>query len=610
MAACPVRRAAALLFAVVSVTAAAQDDPARTPALPPEPPWDGRSRSLLVPASEPWATPFERSGGRRTPSYDETVDWLRTLAAKAPELQLLSLGKSPEGRELWLVVASKERAATPEALRANGKPTLFAHAAIHAGEIDGKDAALMLLRDMTVRGTRKELLDTANLLLVPILNVDGHERSSPFTRINQRGPERAGWRTNARNLNLNRDFAKLDTAEVRAVVAVINAWAPELYLDLHVTDGTDHQYDTTFGDNAGSGWSPAIHAWISETLSPGIAADLRAMGHTPGPLEVAFPVDAIRPANGVIAPIATPRFSTSYADARHLPTLLVEMHSLKSYDRRVLGNYVLLESALRRLGEEAGRVRAAIAGDRARRDASVAIDFAPPRGAPAAGSSMELFGVESRVEDSPVSGGKRVVFTGRPVTSKVPVLRFQASRTATRPRAYWVPPGWPDVIDRLTLHGIAGERIARPREVEVTAYRLSETKLATEPFEGRVAVTATATPERRRETYPAGSLRVSTDQPLGTLAMLLLEPASPDSFFAWGFFHEALQQTEYGEAYVVEAMAERMLRADPALRSEFERRLEQDAAFAASAEQRLAFFYRRTPFFDERYLLYPVAREE
>ena len=147
-----------------------------------------------------------------------------------------------------MVIASRERAFTPEALRATGKPTLLAQAGIHAGEIDGKDAGLMLLRDMTVRGTRKDLLDRANLLFIPILNVDGHERSSAFSRINQRGPVEMGWRTNARNLNLNRDYAKLDAVETRAVVSAINAWSPDLYYDLHVTDGIDYQYDVTFGD--------------------------------------------------------------------------------------------------------------------------------------------------------------------------------------------------------------------------------------------------------------------------------------------------------------------------------------------------------------------------
>lgn len=603
--------AAVLTFVLTPAIAGAEDDPARTLLLPPEQPWAGRSRSLALPVSDAWATPCERSGFRQTPRYDETITWLRRLVARAPELHLTTVGRSPEGRDIWMVVASKERAFTAEALRKTGKPTLFAHGGIHAGEIDGKDAGLMLLRDMTVRGTRKELLEWANLLFVPILNVDGHERFSAFTRVNQRGPLEAGWRTNARNLNLNRDFAKLDTPEVRAVVGVINAWAPDLYLDLHVTDGTDHQYDVTFGDNGGSGWSPEVHRWIAETMTPGLTQDLRAMGHTPGPLEVANPVDPFDLRKGIVAWVGGPRFSTSYADARHLPALLLEMHSLKPYDRRVLGTYVFLESVLRRLAQEAVSLRAAVDQDRRRRSERVALDFAANPGAgTGAPASMEYAAIEARVEDSLVSGGRRVAFTGRPVTLSLPVFHAASSASAQRPHAYWVPASWTDVIERLALHGIVMERLVAPREAEVTMYRMSEAKLATEPFEGHVAVTASFAGERRRESFPPGSVRIVTDQPLGDLAMLLLEPASPDSFFRWGFFLESLQQTEYAEAYVMEPMAERMLRADPSLQAEFARRVKEDPRFASSPEERLAWFYRRTPFFDERHRLYPVAREE
>lgn len=613
--------AASLVVAVLVLPAARSaraggDDPARSPVLPPEPPWSGRSRSLAVSADDPWATPCERSGFRRTPRYDETVEWLRRLVAAAPELHLASLGRSPEGRDLWMVVASKERAFTPEALRRAGKATLFAHAGIHAGEIDGKDAGLMLLRDMTVRGTRHELLERGNLLFVPILNVDGHERFSPFTRINQRGPEEAGWRTNAQNRNLNRDFAKLDTPEVRAVVAAINTWAPDLYVDLHVTDGSDHQYDVTFGDNAGSGWSPAIHRWIAEALIPGVAGDLRAMGHTPGPLEVANLVDSLDLRRGIVAWVAGPRYAMSYGDARHVPSVLVETHSLKAYDRRVLGTYVFLESALRRLGTEIRDVRTAVDEDRRRRAESVSLDFGTnpgERGASTSGKptlTMSYEAVESRVEDSPVSGGKRIVYTGRPATVSVPVLRFEPTATVRRPRAYWIPAAWTDVIERLALHRIAMERLAEPREVQVSMYRVTEGTLARQPFEGRVPVSATVALERRRERYAAGSVRVPLDQPLGELAMLLLEPASPDSFFRWGFFLEALQETEYAEAYVMEPTAEGMLRADPGLEAEFRARLLADPGFARSPEERLSWFHRRTPFFDERFGLYPVARED
>lgn len=574
-----------------------------TPILPPLPPWNGKSRALMVPASDPWVTPSEASGLKTTPRYDETVAYLRRLVAAAPQLKMVSIGKSPEGRDLWLVIASKERAFTPEALRKTGKPTVFVQAGIHSGEIDGKDAGLMLLRDMTVRGTKRELLDGANLLFVPIFNVDGHERFSRFARINQRGPEESGWRTTARNFNLNRDYMKADTEEMQAMIRALRAWEPDLYIDVHVTDGSDYQYDITFGWNDRQAWSPAISTWLDRVYRPSVDAALREMGHIPGPL--IFTDD---PLSGFKDEQSDPRLSNGYGAARHLPTILVENHSLKPYDQRVLGTYVYLEQTLRAIGREFASLRAAVAADRASRPAPVPLSWKVPENEQP--EMIEFLGIASRETLSPVSGGVRTEWLGTPVTGRVPLRRDSEIETSVpRPRAYWIPAAWQEVIAMLDLHGIPYERITAPREVEVTMDRLGEPKYEAAQFEGHVRVTAPATPERRRERFLAGSVRVSTDQPLGTLAVLLLEPSSPDSLFQWGFFNSILTPTEYVEGYIMEPMAERMLAEDPKLAEEFRLKVESDPAFRGDAKARLQWLYRRTPFYDDRARLYPVGRE-
>ena len=584
--------------------AAVRTDSEVAPLLPPLVEWHGKSESLVLDPGHPWATPFERLRLVGTPRYEETVAWLRKLVAASPELRLVTLGKSPEGRELWMVIASRERAFTPQALKAAGKPSLLAQAGIHAGEIDGKDAGLMLLRDIAVRKTKSHLLDQANLLFVPIFNVDGHERFSSQGRINQRGPEQSGWRTTARNLNLNRDYAKLDAPETRAIVQALALWDPALYFDLHVTDGADYQYDITFGHTDG-GFSPSIAAWLGDTLEPALTRDLEAMGHIPGPLIQLL--DDKDPAKGIQDWMPTARFSNAYGDVRHVPTLLVENHSLKPYAQRVLGTYVLLESALRTLGQQAAALRAAIAQDRGRRPATVPVDW---KVASAPTGVIEDFkGIGWRVATSAVSGATYVEWLGTKTSTRMPRTGMPVSATVARASAYWIPPAWADVIERLEAQGIKLERTKEPRDLDVEVYRLSEPKLATDPFEGRVQVTARITPERRREHYPAGAARVTTDQALGDLAAVLLEPTSPDSFFQWGFFLEVLQPTEYVEAYIMAPMAERMLADDPALKQEFEHALAADPALAKDPKARLQWFYRRTPFADQRFALYPVGRE-
>lgn len=597
--------AAVFLCGSVLAPARAAEIPEPAAILPPELPWEGASQGLMVANGDPWITPSEETGLTETPSYDETVAWLENLVAAAPELSLTSIGTSLEGREIWMVVASRN-GATPEALHGAGKPVLLAHGGIHSGEIDGKDAGLMLLRDLTVGRRLKSLLDDVSLLFIPILNVDGHERSGPYNRVNQRGPKEMGWRTNARNLNLNRDFAKLDTEGVRALVEVINAWRPDLYFDLHVTDGADYQYDITFGYTGTEGYSPAGAAWMDGVLTPALQRDLKEQGHVPGPL--VFLVDSADPTKGNQDWTAPPRYSNSYGDARHLPTVLVENHSLKPYRQRVLGTYVLLESALETLGREFEGLRRAVAKDRATRPDPVILSFKadeaenPP--------VNDFLGVESRLVPSEISGRERLTWTAEPVELQVPLLeRGTPDATAARPVAYWVPPTWPEVIERLRIHGLEMETLAEPREVDVEMYRLKDPQLGERPFEGHVQVTATPVPERRRQLFPKGTVRIPTDQPLGTLAALLLEPAAPDSFFQWGFFLEVLQRTEYMEAYAAEALAEQMLAADEELARAFEKRLEEDAAFRDDPRARLQWFVSKTPYQDERWLLYPVGRE-
>lgn len=591
-----------LLLPLLASTLAAQIEAPLPPAIP----WNGQSRKLVVAADDPWITPAEQSGFRTSPTYDETVAYLRKLTAASPQMRMVSLGKSPEGRDIWMVVASKEQLFMPDALHRTGKPTLLAQGGIHAGEIDGKDAGLMLLRDLRPGGRLFGMLERVNILFVPIFNVDGHERASKFGRINQRGPEVIGWRTNARNLNLNRDYTKLDSDEMRAMVTAIDRWQPDLYFDLHVTDGMDYQYDITFGWNH-SGYSPNVTRWLDQTLGPALNGALTSMGHIPGPL--IFPVDDNNFSKGIALGNGQARFSTGYGDARHMATILVENHSLKPYDQRVLGTLVLLERTLDVLAMSGRELQRAGGDDTHLRIDPLPLAWDAPQGT--APEMMDFRAIESRTSQSSISGATRTEWLGRPITVRIPVYRTTAvTESVSRPKAYWIPAAWREVIDRLRMHGIQMERILEPREVEVDMYRLHEAKLDTEAFEGHVRLAAKTTVEHRKERFPAGSVRIPVDQPLGELAMVLLEPASVDSFLQWGFFSEILQRTEYFENYMMEPLAEKMLAADPKLRAEFEKKLETDAAFKASADKRLHFFYERSPYFDERWMLYPVGREK
>jgi murein tripeptide amidase MpaA len=567
--------------------------------LPPTLPWHGSSEALIVKPDHPWITPSEKTDLTDSPGYDETVAYLRKLCAATPLCKLVEFGRTPQGRILYAVVARQGTAT---------KPVVLAQAGIHSGEIDGKDAGLMLLRDIAFGG-KAHLLDQATFVFIPIFSADAHERSSEWNRPNQRGPVHQGWRTTAQNLNLNRDYMKADAPEMRAMLALINEWHPSLYLDLHVTDGIDYQYDITYtfqGWDGSFAWSPRSAAWLDKSWRPIAEAALKQAGHIPGAYIAA--VNNRDLTRGISFGPSNPRFSNSYGDLRHIPTVLVETHSLKPYKQRVLGTYVLLEASLKAVGDQAAAIQQAIIADRAARPATVAMNW---NGNSDVQTDMDFAGIAYEEYISPASGAKEVRWLGTPKTYAHLTVHHNTKPGVElrRPKAYWVPVTKPEVIARLKLHGIVVENQAATATEALEMYRLVDPVAAARPFEGHHLVTTKVKSESRTETFPAGSVRVPTDQPLGDLAIALLEPGSDDSLLAWGFFPEILQRTEYIEGYVVAPMAEKMLGDDPTLKAEFEAKLAADPKFADDPTARLQWFYERTKFYDDRYLLYPVGIE-
>lgn len=566
--------------------------------LPPLAPWKGKSEKLQLPASHPWATPGEATGLTESPSYADTRAFAEKMVAASPLLTLEVFGKTPQGRDMFAIVARK-----PGAVR---KPVLLAQAGIHSGEIDGKDAGLMLLRDIAFRG-KGALLDKADFVFVPIFNIDGHERSSRFNRPNQRGPVMQGWRTTAQNLNLNRDYLKADAPEMQAMIGLIRKYDPALYLDLHVTDGTDHQYDVAF---AFAGWdglyaySPAIGTWLDRSFRLRVSEALEAAGHTPGYYVSA--VDNRKPDKGITHDADAPRFSVGYGDHRRLPTVLVETHSLKPHRQRVLGTYVLVERALRLIGDDQAALEQAIAADRASRTSEIILSWKPVEKPM---RQISFKGIAHESYQSSASGAAEVRWLGKPVTQQMDVYGVAPDLQVKLPVAWWVPATASDVIARMKLHGVEMETIDAPKTMTLDMVTLEEPKLGP-ANEGHIPLSAKAYRHvLRSETMPPGSVRVPSAQPLGLLAATMLEPESADSFLAWNFFPGILQRTEYIEGYAIAPLAEAMMARDPKLKAAFEEKLASDTDFAKNPNARLEWFYRQTAYYDDRYLLYPVGRE-
>ena len=565
-----------------------------------------------VASAADWQTKAEATAYRETSTYDETVAYCRRLDAASPEVAYREFGRSADGRALPLLVLSRDRAFTPEAARRTGKPVVLVQNAIHAGEVDGKEASLALARDVAVTRTRAALLDSAVLLVVPIYNADGHERSSPYNRINQNGPAEMGWRATSQNLNLNRDYMKADAPETRAMLALMTAWQPDLFVDTHVTDGADFQYDLLYTIDASGYVARPVAEYVERVFEPRVRPAVTRAGHV---VESYFVMrDSADPTKGIERVAFPPRFSHVYGALRNRPSILVETHMLKSFEVRVRATYDLLVAALEEVNRDPAAIRRATREADAEAAAlGAAYDAArrmPLRLAVGASSRpMRFRGVEFRLEASEVSGGQRVVYGTAPRDVEVPLFdAFETSAGVAPPIAYVVPAAWSEVVERLEAHGVRTERLAREVTGEFETYRLEEARWGPAPYEGRHPARFTARPVVERRTLPAGSVLVRLDQPLSKVAVHLLEPAAPDSLAAWGFFDAIFEQKEYAEGYVLEALARRMLAADPELAREYEALLSSDKAFRESPEARLEFFYRRSPYRDARIGAYPVVR--
>jgi hypothetical protein len=393
---------------------------------------------------------------------------------------------------------------------------------------------------------------------------------------------------------------------MRAILKLLGTIDPDLFVDMHVTDGLDYQYDITYGfqDPLYSA-SPQISEWLEGAFRPQVDTHMQALGHLPGPLILA--ANDRQPELGLMLPAFPPRFSHGYGDIRHVATVLVENHSLKPVRQRVLGTYALLEGSLRAAAANGPALRAATQADRARREPEPVLTWDT---APEPVRTITFHPIASEFYDSPASGAQEVRWLGTPLAPvKTPVLGSTPAIRIARPRGYWVPASEFDVIDRLRAHGIMLEIAQDWTEAEVDMLRLCDLEVAGGVSERRVTLKAgVAGVERRCERLAPGSAFVSTDQPLGDLAIHMLEPTCADSLFVQGLIAGTLDAVEYLEAYVVAAMAEEMLETDPELCAEFHAKLASDNAFAADPAARLKWFYLRSPYRDERHMLYPVAR--
>ena len=562
-------------------------------------------------ASADLRTVGETSGFVRTGRYDEVERLCAAFARTWPgKVRCIEFARTPEARPMLALVASNDGTLTSQAARTKRRPVVLAQGGIHAGEIDGKDAGFLLLRELLEGRAGAGVLDAVTFVFVPVLNVDGHERVSPANRPNQNGPEAMGWRVTSQNLNLNRDYVKADAPEMQALLRLLQEWDPILYADLHVTDGAQFEHDVSFNVAPTLAGDAGLRASANGLLR-GLLDRLKADGSLPLDFYPSFR-RADDPASGFEVSAGPPRFSQEYWAARNRIGVLVETHSWKPYAARVKATRASVLAMLELAVAGAAEWRAAAdAADQRDTQLRGPVPLAYRAGEHT--KTIDFRGYAYTRTPSAISGGLVTRYdTAKPEVWRVPLHdTVTPTLSVEAPRGgYVVPAGYAALVEaKMALHGIESRRIAAAQpSLALETFRASKVTHSAATFEGRTTVTLEGAWQPETRAVPAGSLFVPIAQPRSRLAMALLEPGAPDALVTWGFFNGAFERKEYMEAYVAEQVAERMLAADPALRAGFARKLAEDPAFARDPAARLEFFYRRHPSYDERANLYPVYR--
>ncbi|WP_158753684.1 M14 family metallopeptidase [Dyella sp. S184] len=561
-----------------------------------------------------WITPAEATHFRTTPSYADTLAYLKRLQQAAPGvIHLETFGTTPEGRPMTVVIASGDGTFDPAAARKAGKPIVLLQAGIHPGEIEGKDAGLMLLRDIAITHKYPHVLDHVVLVYIPVFSVDGHENSSPYHRINQNGPESMGFRGQSQYLNLNRDYVKADAPEMLAWLKLWQKWLPDFLIDVHTTDGADYQYDLTWYTEDPHKLDPAVSAWQHDAIVNHAMPAYEKRDHL-GSIYLEFK-DGRDPRKGIENFGSGPRFSTGYAALQNRPALLIETHMLKPYANRVHAVYDLVELMLEQINQDPAALLATTSkadGDTIARahdtQAQVPLTFKPDPQS----TKFELKGYAFTLTHSDISNSEWIHYEpSQPKTYTIDNWNgLLPDLSITPPVAYVVPAQWTAIIDKLDAHGIHYRRIDHPLTIHAEGYQLDDPSWASKPFEGHLMLRDFALHAVPREvTLAAGSVIVPLAQRAANVVINLLEPQAPDSLLRWGYLNAIFEAKEYGEPRVLEKLAREMLAKDPALKAEFERKLHDNPAFAANPGARLEFFFERSPWYAVQQVgAYPVLR--
>ncbi len=553
-----------------------------------------------------FTTRFESSEGAETATYDETIAYYEALADHYNEIHIQTIGETDSGKPLHLVTLNSDSSFDFSKINANKRIVLINNG-IHPGESDGIDATMMLYRDI-VQG-KIDMPKSTVLVTIPIYNVGGSLNRNSTTRTNQNGPESYGFRGNARNYDLNRDFIKSDTKNARTFAQIMHLVNPDIFIDNHVSNGADYQYTLTHLFTQHNKLGGKLGSYLHETIMTTLENKLKDKSWDITPYVNVF---NRTPEQGFSQFMDSPRYSTGYTTLWNTLGMMVETHMLKPYKQRVVGTYELMISMIE-IAEEKGKTISELRYNafnefqtKERYPLQWTIDTTKS-------TTLQFKGYEGQMIPSDLTGKQRLKFDrSQPFTKPVTYQNYmKPTLEVDIPKAYIIPQGWWNVIELLELNKVEMTSIENDTTFNVTSYKIDSYETRRQPYEGHYGhYNVKLSKSQIEKTFNKGDRIVYTDQKALRYLLETLEPEAPDSFFSWNFFDTILQQKEGFSPYVWEDKAKSLLIQYPKLQVDFNLKKTYDKAFADNWYAQLEWLHKQSVFYEKAHLQYPIYRIE
>ena len=553
------------------------------------------------------ATVFESSNGSKTSTYHETIEYYQYLDTLSDRLELHEVGQTDSKEPLHVMIWSYNGKTDLESVKQReNKSLIFINNGIHPGEPDGIDACQLLLKRLLTDSVFAHQNKKTVLAIVPIYNVGGALNRNSTTRVNQNGPEAYGFRGNAHNFDLNRDFVKMDSKNAWSLTKIFAQLNPDLFIDTHVSNGADYPYNITLLSNHSNKFRSELEGFLQHSFTPSVYNTLLQKGEKMVPY---VNVHGSDPKRGITQFLDHPRYSNGFAAMHSCPAYTIETHMLKSHKIRTEATYKLLESFMHvsdSLGSELRNLRAVEMNWYTESD-SIPTIFSLTEQL----DSLWFEGYAYISQYNATFERELMQYNKEERYAEyIPTLRqYSASKYIQKPSMYYIQGGYHQVIDRLINNGVNGQYLDKDTVMTLEVQHIDNFETITSPFEGhylhyKTTIRSKFMPVQLKK----GDFIISTQDNNQRMLAEYLDPEAPDSYFNWGFFDIILQQKEGFSGYVWQNEAAKMLETDNILKAEFDNKKRKDQAFASNFNAQLYWLYQQSVHFEKAYKRLPVYR--